>query len=98
MDQAHAVTAVRMDRLPKPVIDAYAASRLWEGKAGGYGIQDAPLAPFIRLQSGPWSNVVGLPLGITRDLLRRNNIVVRDPPDEASLQQNNPFASLEKAP
>lgn len=92
MDQAHAVTAVRMDRLPKAVLDAYAASRLWEGKAGGYGIQDKPLAPYLRLQSGPWSNVVGLPLAITRDLLRRNNIAARDPPDEASLAASNPFA------
>ncbi len=91
VDQAHAVTAVLMDRLPAEVVDRYVASNLWQGKAGGYGIQDTMLSPWVRLQAGPWSNVVGLPLAVTRDLLRRNRIPTRDPPEESWLRDHNPF-------
>lgn len=91
VDGAHAVTAVLIDRLPVAVLDAYAASGQWEGKAGGYGIQDKLLAPFVKLQAGPWSNVVGLPLRLTFDLLQRNRIPVREPPAEDWLRDHNPF-------
>lgn len=91
IDQRSAVTAVHMDRLPLAVLDAYAASGQWEGKAGGYGIQDRMLAPFIRLQAGPWSNVVGLPLAKTAELLRANGIACKDPPAEDFLRDHNPF-------
>jgi septum formation protein len=93
VDGAHAVTAVHMDRLPVAVLDAYAVSGTWQGKAGGYGIQDPLMAPFLHIQAGPWSNVVGLPLALTRDVLRRNRIAVREPPDEAWLRDHNPFES-----
>jgi septum formation protein len=91
VDAAQAVTAVRMDRLPREVVDAYVASRQWEGKAGGYGIQDRLLAPYLHIQAGPWSNVVGLPLALTRDLLERNRIPCKPPPTEAWLMDHNPF-------
>ncbi len=93
VDQAHAVTAVLVERLPADVVDRYVASNLWQGKAGGYGIQDHMLAPWVRLQAGPWSNVVGLPLEVTRDLLRRNRIQTKDPPQESWLRDHNPFDS-----
>ncbi len=32
----------------------------WEGKAGAYGVQDDD--PFVTIDSGSWSNVVGLPM------------------------------------
>src|SRR3954463_12794706 len=48
---------------------AYLASGEWEGKAGGYAIQGRAEA-LIRMLSGSWSNVVGLPLYETRALLR----------------------------
>jgi septum formation protein len=85
VDAAHAATAVRMDRLPKEVAEQYVASRQWEGKAGGYGIQDPLLGPYVRIQVGPWSNVVGLPLAATHALLTRNRIACKAPPPEASL-------------
>ena len=91
LDHRQAVTAVQFDRLPVAVLDAYVASDQWQGKAGGYGIQDKLLAPFLRVMTGPWSNVVGLPLAKTADLLRTNGVTVRDPPDEGWLQANNPF-------
>jgi septum formation protein len=91
VDKRHAVTAVHMDRMPAEVVDAYAASGAWYGKAGGYGIQDKILAPFVRIQAGPWSNVVGLPLALTAELLRANGIACRDPPPEDRLRDRNPF-------
>ncbi|MCA1810892.1 MAG: Maf family protein [Halobacteriales archaeon] len=91
VDAAHAATAVRMDRLPKEVVEQYVASRQWEGKAGGYGIQDRLLEPYVHLQVGPWSNVVGLPLAVTHALLTRNRIACKPPPAEPWLQQQNPF-------
>lgn len=91
VDAAHAVTAVRMERMPKEVVDAYVASRQWEGKAGGYGIQDRLLAPYLRIQAGPWSNVVGLPLAVTQALLERNRVPCKPAPSEASLIEQNPF-------
>lgn len=91
IDRRHAVTAVHVDRMPVEVVDAYAASGAWYGKAGGYGIQDKLLAPYIRLQAGPWSNVVGLPLAKTAELLRGNGIPVRDPPSEDWLRDHTSF-------
>lgn len=48
---------------------AYLASGEWLGKAGGYAIQGRAEA-LIRMLSGSFSNVVGLPLYETRALLR----------------------------
>lgn len=92
VDAAHAVTAVHMDRLPVAVLDTYVTSEQWLGKAGGYGIQDPLLAPFLHIKAGPWSNVVGLPLAVTADLLRRNGVACNDPPSEDWLRAHNPFA------
>lgn len=91
VDHRSAVTAVQMDRLPVAVLDAYVASGQWQGKAGGYGVQDRLLAPFLRIMAGPWSNVVGLPLARTAELLRANGVACKDPPAEEWLQANNPF-------
>ena len=91
LGRRHAVTAVLIERLPVEVVDAYAASGQWYGKAGGYGIQDKLLSPYIRLQAGPWSNVVGLPLAQTADLLQSNGVKVRQPPDEDWLARHVSF-------
>ena len=48
---------------------AYLDGGEWQGKAGGYAIQGAA-AGFIRFLSGSYSNVVGLPLFETAQLLR----------------------------
>ena len=91
MDHRQAVTAVQMERLPVAVLDAYVASGAWQGKAGGYGVQDKLLAPFLRVMAGPWSNVVGLPLAKTAELLQANGMRTKAPPDEDWLAANNPF-------
>ncbi|WP_208436188.1 Maf family nucleotide pyrophosphatase [Bartonella phoceensis] len=59
---------VRFRRLTAPLINAYIASGEWEGKAGGYAIQGIAGA-FVVYIAGSYSNVVGLPLAETMDLL-----------------------------
>lgn len=60
---------VTFARLTAAQMDAYVASGEWAGKAGGYAIQGRA-ASFIRFLSGSHSNVVGLPLYETAQLLR----------------------------
>lgn len=62
------VTRVIMKRLSDEERMAYLASGEWRGKAGGYAIQGRAGA-FIRSLSGSYSNVVGLPLFETVNLL-----------------------------
>jgi septum formation protein len=62
-------SVVGFARLTEQQIAAYLASEEWRGKAGGYAIQGRAAA-FIRFLSGSYSNVVGLPLFETAQLLR----------------------------
>jgi septum formation protein len=69
----------RSDVLMRPVseseVTAYMASGAWEGKAGGYGIQDAPGRAigsgdsFIESIGGELTNIVGLPMPQVIDIL-----------------------------
>jgi nucleoside triphosphate pyrophosphatase len=59
---------VAFKRLSRDEIAAYLASGEWRGKAGGYAIQGRAAA-LIRFISGSYSNVVGLPLFETAQLL-----------------------------
>ena len=60
---------VSFARLTPRQMIAYVETGEWEGKAGGYAIQGRA-ASFIRFLSGSFSNVVGLPLFETAQLLR----------------------------
>ena len=62
------MSQVGFKRLSEPELQAYLNSGEWHGKAGGYAIQGsaAALIPWI---SGSYSNVVGLPLYETAQLL-----------------------------
>jgi septum formation protein len=62
-------SAVAFARLTEAQQDAYLASGEWWGKAGGYAIQGRAAA-HIRLLSGSYSGVVGLPLFETAQLLQ----------------------------
>jgi septum formation protein len=61
-------TRLKMKQLSGPEIQAYMDSGEWKGKAGGYGIQGYAGA-FISQLIGSYTNVVGLPLFETRNLL-----------------------------
>lgn len=61
-------TRVAFKRLSRDEITHYLKSREWYEKAGGYAIQGRAAA-LIRFISGSYSNVVGLPLFETAQLL-----------------------------
>ena len=56
-----------MRRLLPREIEAYVRSGDWRGKAGGYGIQDQD--PFVTRMAGSHSNIVGLPMELTSEML-----------------------------
>jgi septum formation protein len=61
-------TRLKMKRLSKSELTTYLASKEWDGKAGGYGIQGLAEA-YISQIIGSYSNVVGLPVYETRNML-----------------------------
>ncbi len=61
-------TRLTMKRLSQAELASYLQSGEWEGKAGGYGIQGIAES-YISKIIGSYSNVVGLPLFETRNLL-----------------------------
>ena len=61
-------TKVSFLQLNDEAIEAYVASGLPFGKAGAYGIQDGGLVEKIE---GSYSNVVGLPVELTKELFRK---------------------------
>jgi septum formation protein len=62
------VSQVAMKRLGEPELAAYLATGEWRGKAGGYAIQGRA-ATLVSWMQGSYSNVVGLPLYETAQLL-----------------------------
>ena len=69
------VSTVRMRPLTPDEIGRYVAGGQWEGKAGGYGIQDQD--PFVINMGGSLTNIVGLPMEATADLLAAAGIFPR---------------------
>ena len=62
-------TRLTMKRLSAQELQSYLDSSEWNGKAGGYGIQGIAES-YISKLIGSYSNVVGLPLFETRNLLQ----------------------------
>ena len=62
-------SVVGLSRLSERQVDTLIAAGDWHGKAGGYALQ-GHIAAFVRFLSGSYSNVVGLPLFETAQLLR----------------------------
>jgi len=61
-------TRLKMKRLSAVEMQSYLDSKEWDGKAGGYGIQGMAEA-YISQIIGSYSNVVGLPVYETRNML-----------------------------
>ena len=74
---ARVLSAVHMRELSDEEISRYVASNEWRGKAGGYGIQDPD--PFVIRTSGCHTNIVGLPMTTTSQLLQEAGIVLSQP-------------------
>jgi septum formation protein len=62
-------TVIAMKRLSDEEIDFYASHGEWRGKAGGYALQGYGEV-YVRHIAGSYSNVVGLPVGETRLMLK----------------------------
>ena len=62
-------SVVAFSRMTARQTDALIAAGDWHGMAGGYAVQ-GHAASFVRFLSGSYSNVVGLPLFETAQLLR----------------------------
>lgn len=67
------MTQVKFSRLTADEIKAYAQSGQWHGKAGGYAIQ-GHAESFIPWINGSYSNVVGLPLAETCQMLKQAGV------------------------
>ncbi|MGH7151102.1 MAG: Maf family protein [Planctomycetota bacterium] len=75
----HAVTEVTMRRIEVAEVEAYLESGEWEGKAGGYAIQETADRFVTRLE-GSRTNVVGLPVELLVEYLRLEGIAVPGEP------------------
>jgi len=63
------ISRVRVKRLSEQEIEGYIRSREWEGKAGAYAIQGL-FGAYISSISGSYSNIVGLSLCDTMNMLQ----------------------------
>ena len=68
-------SVVGFSRLTDRQTDALIEAGDWRGKAGGYAVQ-GHAAAFVRFLSGSYSNVVGLPLFETAQLLRGHGALI----------------------
>jgi len=73
----HVISAVNMRTLTADEVERYVASNEWKGKAGGYGIQDND--PFVTRMSGSYTNIMGLPMEMARELLTEAGIIPTRP-------------------
>ncbi|MFN4243558.1 MAG: Maf family protein [Tepidisphaerales bacterium] len=78
--KTRSMSAVRMRQMSAEAINRYLATGDWIGKAGAYGIQDSD--PFVVRLTGSHTNIVGLPMGVTKTLLTEAGI----PPPHPSLE------------
>jgi len=62
------LSIVRFKLLSDQQRDDYLGSGRWQGKSGGYGVQDRD--PFVAVVRGSFSNVVGLPMERLARLLK----------------------------
>ncbi|CAI3952612.1 Maf family protein [Commensalibacter communis] len=66
---------VQFSRLSEKQLEHYLDSEEWKDKAGSYAIQGIA-ASFIQAVSGSYSNIVGLPLFETAQLLRGHGLIL----------------------
>ncbi|MBW3583637.1 MAG: Maf family protein [Euryarchaeota archaeon] len=71
LQEGVSTTRVSFDPIPRATIEAYVATGEPLDKAGAYAIQGGA-EPYIGRIDGSWSNVVGLPTGLTLRLLARS--------------------------
>ncbi len=55
------MSRVHFKKLTPSELDAYLATRIWQGCSGAYAIQETN-DPYVHLRAGSISNVIGLPM------------------------------------
>lgn len=75
--RTRSMSAVRMRQMSLDAINRYLATGDWIGKAGAYGIQDSD--PFVVRLTGSHTNIVGLPMAVTKALLAEAGIAPPHP-------------------
>jgi len=63
-------TILRMESLTDEVIENYLDSDAWQGKAGGFGLQDRP--DWLTVIEGSETNVIGLPMERLERMLKED--------------------------
>ena len=66
------ITTLTMDKLTQAQLQEYLESGLWRGKAGAFGYQDRH--GWVHLLQGSESNVVGLPMELLSQMLKRHGV------------------------
>lgn len=69
LKQCTVTTDVYFEELDESMVQAYAETGEWEGKAGGYGIQMGAGATMIRRIEGCYYNIMGFPMHAVAKLL-----------------------------
>jgi septum formation protein len=64
------LSRVAFKKLNDAELDAYLATRTWQGCSGAYAIQEKD-DPFVRLLEGSMSNVIGLPMETLHQVFRQ---------------------------
>lgn len=64
----HDTTRVTMKSISQEKLEQYLDTNAWQGKAGAYGIQDHG-DEFVKKIEGSFSNVVGFPMELIRQML-----------------------------
>ncbi|WP_161491687.1 Maf family protein [Sedimentisphaera salicampi] len=65
-----AVTKIHPARLTTEQIAHHISTGRWQGRAGGYGVQDPHTEEYIEKIEGSFTNVVGLPMELTSEMLK----------------------------
>ena len=82
IDDRLAVSTLQVDPLDDATIVEYLATGVADDKAGALAVQGEANS-FVTIVDGSRSNVVGLPLAETAELLRSVGIILEDPPTSA---------------
>jgi septum formation protein len=71
-----------MKPLTDDEVESYLDTGAWKGKAGAYGIQDRGDA-FVTKIEGSFTNVVGFPMELIRQMLKEWGVEPNDPESHA---------------
>ena len=87
---ALAESVVRFRPISREEVDWYVSTGEPHDKAGAYGIQGLA-SRFVEGVEGSYSNVVGLPVGAARSLLKEAGVRPADPERAAAWREPSPF-------